>query len=256
MMEVSHLRCGYPGRMVLKGVSFTVRSGEFLGILGPNGSGKTTLLMAVSGIVPLAGGSVHLRGTSLGAIKPRDRALTMASVAQDSQVRFPFSCEDVVRMGRYPHQKRFRMDSAEDERVVRKVLRITDCEELADRLITGISGGERQRVSMAKALAQEAPILLLDEATSAMDIHRKLQIFRALQQLNLEEDLMILAVLHDVNLAALFCRRLLFLKEGRVVADGPTEDVLTSEILREIYDTEVLVQEIPGVGKKQVVFVP
>lgn len=256
MIEVRDLHCGYPERKVLQGITFSVSPGEFVGVLGPNGSGKTTLLLALSGIVPIVSGWIAFHGISLSRLKPRERARTMASVAQDSQVRFPFSCREIVRMGRYPHQKRFQVESVEDERVVARALQITDSEELADRLIMSISGGERQRVVMARALAQETPVLLLDEATSAMDIHRKLQIFRVLENLNRGEELTILAVLHDVNLAALFCRRLVFLKEGRVVADGPTEAVLTEEVLQDVYDTEVLVQDIARTGKKQVVFIP
>lgn len=256
MIQVRNLHCGYPERRVLHGVSFAVSPGEFLGILGPNGSGKTTLLLALSGIVPIASGEVAFNGKALASLKPRERALTMAAVAQDSQVRFPFSCREIVRMGRYPHQKRFQGDSVEDERVVERAFRITDSEELAERLIMSISGGEKQRVVMARALAQETPILLLDEATSAMDINRKLQIFRVLEALNREQNLTILTVLHDVNLAALFCRRLIFLKEGLLVADGPTDEVLTSQVVQEVYDTEVLVQDVARTGKKQVVFIP
>lgn len=253
---VKNLRCGYPGHDVLKGISFEIQPGEFVGILGPNGSGKTTLLLALSGVVDRQAGDISIRSMSLESLKPKERARCMAAVAQDSQVRFPYSCEEVVRMGRYPHQKRWQMDTFQDEKVVRRCLEIMDIQDLADRLISAMSGGERQRVVMAKALAQEAPILLLDEATSAMDIHRKLQVFRVLEHLNREEMLTVLTVLHDVNLAALYCRRMIFLKEGEVVADGPTEEVLTSEVLETVYQTRVLVQDIPHTGKRQVVFLP
>jgi len=138
-------------------------------------------------------------------------------------------------MGRYPHQKRWRMDSPEDASVVRRAMEITETVELAGRLITAVSGGEKQRVTMAKALAQDTPLLLLDEATSAMDIHRKLQIFGILERLNRQRQLTVLAVLHDVNLAALYCDRLIFLKEGTLAADGPTVSVLTPEILEGLY---------------------
>ena len=180
----------------------------------------------------------------------------MAVVAQDSDIRFPFACREVVLMGRYPHQKAWQWDQAADEAVVGRVMAKTDTEGLAERLITGISGGERQRVLMAKALAQETPVLLLDEATSAMDIQRKLQIFRVLRDLNEREGLTVVSVLHDVNLAALFCRRLVFLKDGRIEADGPIEDVLTAQTLQSVYDTTAIVQPIPGTGKSQVSFLP
>lgn len=241
---------------MIKGLSFRAEPGEFIGILGPNGSGKTTLLLALSGIVPIQEGAIVVAGEPLNRMRPRERARRMAVVAQDGEARFPFSCEEVVQMGRYPHQKRWQLDSARDAAVVKRTLEITDTAMLAERMITAISGGERQRVLMAKALAQEAPILLLDEATSAMDIHRKIQIFKVLERLNQQEDLSILAVLHDVNLAALFCRRLIFLKNGRVVADGPTETVLTAETLETVYETPVLIQEIGTTGKRQVAFLP
>lgn len=250
------LRCGYSNHAVLKGISFGVDAGEFVGILGPNGSGKTTLLLALSGITQVDAGRVEICGEPVERLKPKDRARRMAVIAQDGDVRFPFSCEEVVRMGRFPHQKRWQMDSAKDAEVVGRALEITDTASLCERLITAISGGERQRVFMARALAQETPILLLDEATSAMDIHRRLQIFRALQDLNRECGLTVLTVLHDVNLAALFCRRIIFIKDGRLVADGSTDSVLNPDILEEVYQTRVLVQEIEGTGKRQVVFLP
>lgn len=256
MIRVENLRCGYNGRDVLQGVSFGVDRGAFVGILGPNGAGKTTLLLALSGIASIQGGSVQILGAPLEELKPKERARRMAVVAQDSDVRFPFSCREVVKMGRYPHQKRWRMDTVEDEAIVDRLMRVTDIEALADRLITAVSGGEKQRVVAARALAQQAPLLLLDEATSSMDVHRKLQVFRLLDKLNREEDLTILAVLHDVNLAALFCRRMIFFKDGVIAADGDPESVLTPEILENIYETKVLVQEIGETGKRQVVFLP
>ncbi len=256
VIRVQDLWCGYPGHNVLQGVSFAVQKGEFLGILGPNGSGKTTLLLALSGILPIRGGDMELLGLPSGRLKHKERARHMAVVTQDPEVRFPFTCEEVVRMGRYPHQKRWQLDSIEDAEAVRQAMLLTDTEMLAERLITAVSGGEKQRVIMAKTLAQEGTVLLLDEATSAMDIHRKLQVFKVLEQLHAENGLTVLAVLHDVNLAALFCRRLIFLKEGRVVADGTVSSVLLPEILEEVYQTRVIIQQVPNTDKRQVVFMP
>ena len=256
VIRVENLWCGYAEGPVIKGISFRIKRGEFIGILGPNGSGKTTLLLALSGVAAVQDGRIEVLDSPIERLKPKERACRMAMVTQDGDMRFPFSCEEVVRMGRYPHQSRWRVDASGDERAVRTALRITDTQSLADRLVTAISGGEKQRVAMARVLAQETPILLLDEATSAMDIHRKLQIFRVLERLNRDEGLTVVAVLHDINLAALFCRRMLFLKEGEMVADGPTDSVLTSDVLRTVYRTEVLVQEIPNTGKRQVVFLP
>ncbi|MHC1741612.1 MAG: ABC transporter ATP-binding protein [Syntrophobacteraceae bacterium] len=247
---------GYTDQPVLKGISLQIRRGEFVGILGPNGSGKTTLLLTLSGVIPVQRGTITIAGMPLKRLKPKERARAMAVVAQDSDIRFPFACREVVLMGRYPHQKAWQWDQVEDEAVVDRVMTKTDTEMLAERLITGISGGERQRVLMAKALAQETPVLLLDEATSAMDIHRKLQIFRVLRELNETEGLTVVSVLHDVNLAALFCRRLVFLKNGAIEADGQLEDVLTAQTLQNVYDTTAIVQPIAGTGKCQVSFLP
>lgn len=254
LIRVQNLCCGYSGHPVLKGISFAVERGEFLGILGPNGSGKTTLLLALSGIMPIQAGNIEFRGCPLGQLKHRERARQMAVVMQDPEVRFPFTCKEVVQMGRYPHQKRWQLDSAEDERAVEQAMLLTDTEMLAERMITAVSGGEKQRVIMAKTLAQQGTVLLLDEATSAMDIHRKLQIFKVLEKLHQEADLTVLAVLHDVNLAALFCHRIIFLKDGTVVADGESNAVLIPEILEEVYQTRVLIHEVPAAGKRQVVF--
>jgi iron complex transport system ATP-binding protein len=256
VIQADHVWCGYPDHPVLRDVSFTIQPGEFVAILGPNGSGKTTLMLALSGIVPIQQGSIQLFGDVLEQLSHRERARRMAAVAQDSELRLPFSCREVIWMGRYPHQKRWQLESSDDSRVVRRVMTLTDTESLADRLVTAVSGGEKQRVMMARALAQETAVLLLDEATAAMDIRRKLQVFKVLEQLNHRDGITVLAVLHDINLAALFCRRLMFLQEGELVADGPTEQVLTPEILESVYNTRVLVQEITTVGRKQVVFIP
>lgn len=256
MITVKDLWAGYTDDPVLKGITLEVRKGELVGILGPNGSGKTTFLLALSGVIPARQGVITVKGLPLSRMRTKERARAMAVVAQDPDIRFPFVCREVVLMGRYPHQRRWKWDQERDERVVDRVMGLTDTESLSERLITGISGGERQRVLMARALAQETPILLLDEATSAMDIHRKLQVFRLLRDLNDSGDVTVVAVLHDVNLAALFCRRLIFLKEGRIVADGPTREVLTTATLEHVYETPAIVQPVPGTDKLQVSFLP
>lgn len=241
---------------MLRGVTFSAGVGEFVGILGPNGAGKSTLVLALSGVMPRISGSIDILGSPIDRLSLRERARRIAVLTQDGDMRFPFPCREVVAMGRYPHKKRWRMDSIRDREAVEKALALTDTETLAERLIGAVSGGERQRVLMAKSLAQETPVLILDEATSAMDIHRKLQIFRVLDRLNREENLTVFAVMHDINLAALFCRRLLFLKDGVVEADGPVSEVLTPEVLEGIYRTRVVVQDIEDAGKKQVIFLP
>lgn len=256
-LAVSELICGYAGTEVLKHISFTVQKGEFTAILGPNGAGKSTLVLALSGVIPPRGGRIEILGREIGRLSMKERARSIAVLMQDSDMRFPFSCREVVAMARYPHRKRWQMETAADREAVEKALRLTDTQAIAERLIVEVSGGERQRALMAKSIAQETPILVLDEAVSGMDVHRKLQLFGVLDGLNREEHLTVLAVLHDINLAALFCRRMIFLKEGVIVADGETEDVLTRHILEKVYETRVIVQEIDSIpGKRQVVFLP
>lgn len=256
MIRTVDLVAGYGSRKVLEGVSLQVREGDFVGVLGPNGSGKTTLVRVLSGVVPVQGGRAEIMGEPVETLNPRERARRMAVVAQDGEVRFPFSCVEVVRMGRYPHQRSWRVDHAADEAVVQAAMEATDTMELAERAITDVSGGERQRVMVARALAQSTPILLLDEATSSMDVHRKLQIFSLFEERNRETGLTVVAILHDINLAAWFCRRLIFLKDGQVVRQGATEEVLTPDTLARVYRTEAVVQEIPGTGRAHVAFLP
>ncbi len=256
MIRVVDLHCGYPGRKVLHAISFHIRPGEFVGILGPNGSGKTTLLLSLTGVLPVEKGLVEIQRHPLSKLSPKERARRMAVVLQDTVVRFPFPCEDVVAMGRFPHRKRWRGPTPEDAAAVERAMNLTKIRHLARRPITAVSGGERQRVLVAKALAQETPILLLDEATSAMDVRWKLQTFNLLKKLQEGENRTIVAVLHDINLAAVFCRRLIFLKEGRIAADGPTSQVLVPEVLERIYGTRAVVYSVPGHGVPQVFFDP
>lgn len=255
MIQVEHLHCGYPGRKVLTEVNLTIKAGEFVGILGPNGSGKTTFVLALTGVLPIRSGIVHLNGKDVAAIPHRERARLVAVVPQDLQVSYPFTCREVVAMGRYPHQRGGGRETAEDAERIEQAMVWTDTLDLAHRPITELSGGERQRVFVAKALAQDTPVLVLDEAVSAMDVHRKLHIFHLLKALQEKERRTVVFVLHDINTAAVFCQRLVFLQRGRIVADGPTCDVLQPEILEKVYETSALVYSVPEHnGVRQVFF--
>ncbi|MEJ5347067.1 MAG: ABC transporter ATP-binding protein [Desulfosoma sp.] len=254
MIQVEQLHCGYPDRKVLQDVNLVIDAGDFVGVLGPNGSGKTTFILALSGVLPIAFGSVRWNGRPLKSLTPRERARLMAVVPQDIHVPYPFSCRDVVAMGRYPYQKRGSRETPEDRKIIEQAMEWTDTVHLAQRPITMLSGGERQRVFVAKALAQNTPVLLLDEAVSAMDVHRKLQIFDLLKTLQEKEKRTIVFVLHDINTAAVFCRRLVFLKHGRILADGSTEEVLQPRILEEVYETSAMVYPVPGWNNVRQVF--
>ncbi|MBE0616770.1 MAG: ABC transporter ATP-binding protein [Proteobacteria bacterium] len=255
MIRVSGLRAGYGGEPVLREVSLSVPAGDFVGVLGPNACGKSTLVRVLSGVLRSEAGSVEVNGLDVAAARPRDLGRSAAVVPQATAIPFPFTGFEVVLMGRYPRLGRFARETVEDLAAVDRALVETDTAALAERLVTQVSGGERQRLILARALAQEAPLLLLDEATAAMDVHRKIDAFDLLTRLNCEGTT-VLAVLHDLNLAALYCRRLVFLRAGRIHADGPTAEVFTKGVIEAVYETPVEVFSHPATGRPHAVFLP
>jgi len=256
VIRAESLELGYGDRLVLAGLDFHVAAGEFVGILGPNGCGKSTLLHALSGLLPPRGGSITVMEQTLGTMPSRLRAQTLAVVPQSSEVRFPFSCLEIVLMGRYPHRRRLGSLTAEDLLWALRSMRRTTTDHLRDRPVTQVSGGECQRVVIARALAQDPRILLLDEATSSLDVRKKLEIFEILKHLNQARSLTVLCAMHDLNLAALYCRRLMFIKDGRIIRDGPTEAVFTPEILAAVYDTAMEVRWHPLYHRPYAVMLP
>lgn len=255
MIEVQGLHCGYGDREVLKGISLEVTSGEMTGILGPNGSGKTTLLLALAGVVPIRRGTIRLDGKELGEQRARWIASRVASVSQKSEFSFPFTCLSLVLMGRYPYLDGWGGYSDQDMHIALDAMDETQTTSLAPRSVKEVSGGEAQMVTIARCLAQQTDILLLDEATSNLDVAHKIAIFDVLAQKN-REGATLLCVMHDLNLAALYCRRLIFLKHGTVALDGRTEDVFNDDLLSDIYETEIRVSRHPVTGGPQAHFVP
>ncbi|MFH0821558.1 MAG: ABC transporter ATP-binding protein [Pseudomonadota bacterium] len=249
------LHCGYGHREVLTDVSFRLNSGEMLGVLGPNGAGKSSLVSALAGVVPIWSGVVKVGGTDVGLLSPRNRGRRIACVPQKAEVSFPFKCFTMVLMGRYPYLDGWGAYSDEDADAAGRAMEETRISHLAGRPIGRVSGGEAQTVTIARALAQQTDILLLDEATSNLDAAKKIQVFDLLAEKN-RRGTTILCVMHDINLAAIYCNRLLFLKQGRIVQDGPTEKVFTDTNLSEIYETEIRVTRHPVTGSPQAHFVP
>jgi len=231
---------------VLEPLDLDLQPGSFVGLLGPNGSGKSTLLKLLAGVLRPVQGRVHLGGEDLSRI-PRGRlASTLAFVPQDVQVWLPFTCREVVAMGRYVHRSGLGLlDSGHDE-VVRRCMADTGVADLAERRITEVSGGEAQRVRIAQALAQEAGILVLDEPTSHLDISFQVEVMDLLSRLNRTRGLTILAALHDLNLASLYCDRLIALRQGHVLRDGPPAEVLEPALLQDLFGVQVEVQSGPG----------
>ena len=249
------LTARYGDTPVLNGLDIHVAEGEFIGLLGPNGSGKTTLLQCLSRVVPLHTGKVVVSGLDLAAYSARELARVEASVPQRLEISFPFKCIEVVLMGRYPHQHDFGTNNKDDLGKAMRAMRLTQTVDLARRRINEISGGEAQRVIIARALAQEARIMLLDEATANLDVAHKIQMFDLFSEMNQQGGTFICAM-HDLNLAALYCQRLIFLKDGRISIDGPTLETFTADNLSSIYQTEVKITEHPHTGAPQAMFVP
>jgi len=254
LLEVKNLTCGYNGTDVIRDVSFSIRQGEFLGILGPNGAGKTTLFRAVTGILRPGAGSILYNGRKIDEIPARELAREVAVLPQVLDVSFPFSVEEFVRMGRFARRGRLEPFGKEDEAAVDKAMALTEIQDLGSKILNHLSGGERQRVLLAQALAQEPKLMLLDEPTTHLDIRHQVEILGLLSKLN-REGLTIAAILHDLNLAAEHCSRLIMLAEGAVAADGPVEKIIDYKLIEQVYKTVVVVKENPISGKPYVVLV-
>jgi len=235
-----NLHFTYGRAPVLDDVSLTLEAGEILGVIGPNGSGKSTLLRLLSGVLRPASGAVRVRGRSVADYSARELGTLIAVVPQDTLIEFPFSVTEVVLMGRSPHLGGFAFEGNRDLAVAHDAMRRTGVLDLARRSIHELSGGERQRVILARALAQEAPILLLDEPGAFLDIRHVVEIYDLLQDLK-REGRSVLTVLHDLNLAALYCERVALLKGGRLVRVGLPAEVITYGAVTEVYGTEVYV---------------
>ncbi len=244
----------YGRENVLQDINLELFPGRSYGILGPNGSGKTTLLDLLSGIGRPSAGTILFMGKPLHKWAPRKLARTLALVPQDFMVRFGFTVQEAVEMGLHPHLHRFGSPSADDCRLIDQTLEDTGIAHLAERSITQLSGGEKQRVAVARALTQKPEVLLMDEATSNLDIHHSLEILHLVRQRFLGGNIHLVSVMHDLNLAGFFCDELIFLKQGRVVHMGPTEKVMTADIVAEVYQVEAQVEHNPFTDSRQVSF--
>jgi iron complex transport system ATP-binding protein len=252
VIRVAGVSKSFGGEQVLQDVGFSVRKGECLGILGPNGSGKSTLLRIVSGVEAPDSGQVEVEGRPVAAYSRKTLARRLAVLQQDALPPIGFTVREVVEMGRYPHQRWLGEDEpGAKERVERIMVRL-GLDELADRSIERLSGGERQRVALAKVMAQQPQLLLLDEPTTFLDIGYQLQMMDYVRAWQQEEGLTVVSVLHDLNLAAQYCSRLLVLHRGRVVREGVPYDIVRSRLIADVYGTEPIVLPHPDSGVPQI----
>lgn len=225
---------------ILEDVTTRVDPGTFVGLVGPNGAGKTTLLRTINGRLTPTTGRVSINGDSVHALSARETAKHVATVPQHPVLRFDFTVRDIVAMGRHPHRPRFGIHDPGRDRIEWALDR-TATTPLADRFITAVSGGERQRVLLARALAQDTPVLLLDEPTSSLDINHQVRTLGLLRSLVDHDDKTIIAAIHDLDLAARFCDDIVLLNDGRIRASGTPTTVLTAEHLEPAFDTPVAV---------------
>jgi iron complex transport system ATP-binding protein len=247
-LRASNLVGGYGERAVLHGVSLAVEPGEMLAIVGPNGAGKSTLLRLLGGSLKPWQGTVELLGAPLDSFERRALARRLAFVGQENTVAFSFTVLEVVLMGRAPHLGSFHFESSRDLMLAREALERFDLLALATRPIQELSGGERKRVFLARALAQEPRVALLDEPTAHLDLRHVAEIFARFGELRAERGLSVVATLHDLNAAALYADRVLLLKNGMTMGWGAPHEVLTEDKLREVYETEVYVGRNPATG--------
>jgi len=250
VLEAIGLRYRHPGAPsdLFDDLSIGLSTGGFVGLIGPNGSGKTTLVRLLGGLLRPAGGQVRLEGRPMSALPPRARACRIAVVLQESPLLFNFSVLEVVLMGRAPRLGLLGLEGPKDYAAARAALRDVDLQGREGRPIQELSSGERQRALIARALAQEPRVLLMDEPTAFLDMKHALAIYEILGRLSREQGLAVLAVSHDLNLAARHAGRLVLLHLGRLVADGPPDRVLTPERIREVYETEAEVARDPASG--------
>lgn len=239
---------------LLDGVSFAANTGSLTGLIGPNGAGKSTLMRAALGLVPLAAGSITFNGADLPDMPRRARAQMTAFVEQSGTTEARLSAREVVSLGRIPFQSVWQSSpSPADEAAVDEALAVVGMSALASRAYHTLSGGEQQRLQIARALAQEPSLLLLDEPTNHLDVHAQLAVLSLLRR-RAQAGVTVLLALHDLNLAAAFCDRLVVLDQGRLIADGTPEAVLTPALLRSVYQVEATLLRHPGTGRPMIAY--
>ncbi len=253
MLSAISLDLAYSSKPVLHGVDLSLARGELLGLIGPNGSGKTTLIRCLSGVLKPTIGSVTLAGKNLDEYSDQERARQIAVVPQSAQLPPAFTVFECISLGRTPHLSWLGRLGTRDLKIVQRAMRSCEIEPLNDRRISELSGGEQQRVLLARALSQDCPVLLLDEPTAHLDLHHQVALLNLVRQMAKEQNLAILIAIHDLNLASLYADRLVLLIEGRVRASGTPSEVLTTETLQNAYQIPLQVHANPQHGSPWVV---
>lgn len=248
LLEIRNASFSYGKTPVLEDVSIALREGSVTAVLGPNGAGKSTLINVMGGTLAPSEGSVLLEGNPLDSYPSNERARRIASVAQETYIPFPFTALEVVLMGRAPYLPAMGFERRIDVEAALHAMDAMDCEHLADRDIGALSGGERRRVIVARALAQGTPVLLLDEPTNFLDIKHATELVGLLRDHSRSRGTAVCAVMHDINLAAAFSDRMVLIKDGTIAADGKPDEVITSDTIDSVFGTRVTVGRDPSSG--------
>ncbi|SHN58939.1 ABC transporter ATP-binding protein [Desulfitobacterium chlororespirans] len=251
-LKLTGVTCKIQDITIVQDVSLEVKDGEFVGLIGPNGSGKTTLLKNIYRVYSPCQGVISMMGEDISRQSFKKTFRNMSVVAQEITHDFDFIVREVVMMGRTPHKSILEQDTEEDERIVRESLAEVGILELMDRHYATLSGGEKQRVQVARALAQKAQLLIMDEPTNHLDIAYKIQIMKMVKDLGIT----VLTTLHDLNIAALYCDRIYVLSEGRIVGQGTPEAVLCPEMLAKVFGVAAEVSVHPMTKKPNITFLP
>lgn len=248
-IQTDAIQVSFGSKMILHDISLAIQDKEFVGIIGPNGSGKSTFLKCLYRVLQPSGGKIYFDGSELNSLSHRDTALKMAVVAQHSTVNFDFSVLEMVLMGRSPYKGLLDWDKIDDYEIARHALKQVGLSDFESRNFNTLSGGEQQRVILARALAQRTDCLVLDEPTNHLDIKYQLELMTIVKRL----DATVVSAIHDLNLAAIYCDRIIALKEGHIVCSGTPQEVLTAETIRHIYGVSAMVQTLPD-GRLNIIY--
>jgi ABC-type cobalamin/Fe3+-siderophores transport systems, ATPase components len=252
MIDVENVDIILSKKLIVDHVCVQVQKGEFVGVIGPNGSGKSTLLKTIYRTLKASDGLIKINDRDIRDMSLRESALQSSVVSQHNHYSFDFKVKDVVIMGRAPHKKSMEFDNEEDHRIADEAISQVDMTDFVDRSFSTLSGGEQQRIILARSLAQQTPCLLLDEPTNHLDIKYQLQLLDVVKSI----DVTVLCALHDLNLAAAYCDRIYLLKDGKIFAYGTPDDVLTEEIIEEVYDVKVTVERSRKTGLLNIIYHP
>lgn len=253
MYDLEDIEFAYGAKAVFQNLNLRFEAGHFYGIIGPNGCGKSTLIDLLAGHLQPGRGCVRLNGWPLQRLDRKTLARSIALVPQDFRINFPYTCAEIVMMGRYPYIPRFVRPGRTDHAIVEDVLKKADLDDFQSRYVDRLSGGERQRVVFARGLAQQTPVLLLDEATASLDMHHTMAMLN-LAAAKVSPASLVIAVMQDINLAAMYCDRLVCMNAGAVFASGPLEQVLSAEMLQAVFQVDARVARNDYCDALQVAF--